>query len=292
MKKNDGFIATSLIYSFFLVFIAVIMALINNYIANKTILERYNETVMENLNTEKYWLKVYSKNATITGGKNYINLVKNGDFSGGTAEWYGAGTNSSFSIVSGELRRNYVSTGYVYQDISSGIVNNHQYYLAISYRQPGHVYRVRSYVESSKFIATSQNSVKSKLSTIFTSTGNNRLYLGYYTSNMGSYQTFIDDVMLIDLTNAYSGTGIPTSEWLDNNLDWFDGTVSFIKIDWKSGDNPLEVSMSKFNANDKMNITCKDEGNRSVSFTKDEANSKFTINSLSSNVTCNVDWRE
>ena len=39
MKSESGFIATSLIYTFFLAFIAILTALLSNYIANKTILD-------------------------------------------------------------------------------------------------------------------------------------------------------------------------------------------------------------------------------------------------------------
>ena len=47
MKNNSGFIATSLIYTFFLAFIAILTALLGAYIANKTILERYNNDVLD-----------------------------------------------------------------------------------------------------------------------------------------------------------------------------------------------------------------------------------------------------
>ncbi len=60
--KKSGFIATSLIYSFFLVFLAIIAALLSNYIANKTILERYNAELIDNLNREPFYVKFISYN--------------------------------------------------------------------------------------------------------------------------------------------------------------------------------------------------------------------------------------
>lgn len=48
--KKDGFIATSLIYSFFLVFIGVLTALVGSYIANKQILNRFNEDIIAEMN--------------------------------------------------------------------------------------------------------------------------------------------------------------------------------------------------------------------------------------------------
>ena len=53
-KKKRGFVATSLIYSFFLVFLAVLAGLIRNYVANKLVLERFNENAASVLNTNKY----------------------------------------------------------------------------------------------------------------------------------------------------------------------------------------------------------------------------------------------
>lgn len=64
MYKN-GFIATSLIYSFFIVFLAIIAALLSNYIANKTILERYNGEALDNLNSEPFYVKFISYNVEV-----------------------------------------------------------------------------------------------------------------------------------------------------------------------------------------------------------------------------------
>lgn len=63
--KKEGFIATSLIYSFFLVFLAIIAALLSNYIANKTILDRYNDDAAESLNRNPFVVVFLTYNAEI-----------------------------------------------------------------------------------------------------------------------------------------------------------------------------------------------------------------------------------
>jgi len=69
MKKN-GFIATSLIYSFFLVFISVITALAGNYIASKNILHRFNDEIVAGMN-DTSTIFITDGNGTITGLTNY-----------------------------------------------------------------------------------------------------------------------------------------------------------------------------------------------------------------------------
>lgn len=50
--NNKGFIATSLIYSFFLLFIAVLAAILNGFLSNNKILNRYNESVQDKINQQ------------------------------------------------------------------------------------------------------------------------------------------------------------------------------------------------------------------------------------------------
>ncbi len=79
--EKKGFIATSLIYSFFLAFISIVAVLLQSFIANKTILDRFNSKVQEELNTSSYKVTIYSRNANIKNGMTMTNLISNGDFS-------------------------------------------------------------------------------------------------------------------------------------------------------------------------------------------------------------------
>ena len=54
MKKNNkGFIATSLLYSFFLVFLAMLLAILQNYSSSSNILSRFNDEVKNHINERK-----------------------------------------------------------------------------------------------------------------------------------------------------------------------------------------------------------------------------------------------
>ena len=66
MKKN-GFIATSLIYSFFLAFVALVSVILTTYSYYRTILNTLNKDILGGLNTE-----IQSKYITLE------NLIQNG----------------------------------------------------------------------------------------------------------------------------------------------------------------------------------------------------------------------
>lgn len=54
MKKKNGFIATSLIYSFFLVFITLFLTIIADYLQNKVLLNTIESDIKEEINKTKY----------------------------------------------------------------------------------------------------------------------------------------------------------------------------------------------------------------------------------------------
>ena len=54
MKKKNGFIATSLIYSFFLVFITLFLTIIADYLQNKVLLNTIESDIKEDINKTKY----------------------------------------------------------------------------------------------------------------------------------------------------------------------------------------------------------------------------------------------
>ncbi len=53
MKKKNGFIATSLIYSFFLVFITLFLTIIADYLQNKVLLNTIESDIKEDINKKK-----------------------------------------------------------------------------------------------------------------------------------------------------------------------------------------------------------------------------------------------
>ena len=53
MKKKNGFISTSIIYSFFLIFVTLFLGLILNYTHNKLLINRINESALNDINKIK-----------------------------------------------------------------------------------------------------------------------------------------------------------------------------------------------------------------------------------------------
>lgn len=54
MKKKNGFIATSLIYSFFLIFITLFLTIIADFLQNKVLLNTIENDIKEEINNSKY----------------------------------------------------------------------------------------------------------------------------------------------------------------------------------------------------------------------------------------------
>ena len=140
MKNKSGFIATSLIYTFFLAFIAILTALLSNYIANKTILDRYNSDTQSKLNGGIGKISLYVSYASVDGGKTITNLVRNGNFSSVD----GSNNLTNWSVQGGgnfqaaDFGKRCViktgSSGNLSQPIS--VDASHKYYLRMEYYQP------------------------------------------------------------------------------------------------------------------------------------------------------------
>jgi len=72
MKK--GFIATSLIYSFFLAFLVILLAILSSYIVNNRIMDYFNQNVEKKLSSHAYIPEIYSK-----GNNCYVQVNEDND---------------------------------------------------------------------------------------------------------------------------------------------------------------------------------------------------------------------
>lgn len=66
MRNNKGFIAISLIYSFFLVFLIVLLSVVANYAHNRILLNDVKVTIKEKLNDLSEFNPIYLENKTYT----------------------------------------------------------------------------------------------------------------------------------------------------------------------------------------------------------------------------------
>ena len=254
MKNESGFIATSLIYTFFLAFIAILTALLSNYIANKTILDRYNSDTQSKLNGGIGKISLYVSYASVDGGKTITNLVRNGKFSSVD----GSNSRTDWSLQGGgnfqaaDFGKRCViktgSSGNLSQPIS--VDSTHKYYIRMEYYQPSIGYTSDVFVsntvsgdviDSSRVISTSNNDGWKSVSKIVDLTGSETLsyMIVGKQSTYNTNRTYYTNIFLMDVTYAYRDA--VSLEWLDKNIDYFDGTVSFISKDFVDDD---EVSFT------------------------------------------------
>lgn len=249
MKNKSGFIATSLIYTFFLAFIAILTALLSNYIANKTILDRYNSDTQSKLNGGIGKISLYVSYASVDGGKTITNLVRNGNFSSVD----GSNNLTNWSIQGGgnfqaaDFGKRCViktgSSGNLSQPIS--VDASHKYYLRMEYYQPSLGYTSDVFVSNTvsgdvidrdRIISSSNSSEWVSTSKLVSLSGAETLsYMIVGKENAyNSNRTYYTNIFLMDVTYAYRDA--VSLEWLDKNIDYFDGTVSFISKDFVDDD--------------------------------------------------------
>ena len=254
MKNESGFIATSLIYTFFLAFIAILTALLSNYIANKTILDRYNSDTQSKLNGGIGKISLYVSYASVDGGKTITNLVRNGNFSSVD----GSNNLTDWSVQGGgnfqaaDFGKRCViktgSSGNLSQPIS--VDSTHKYYIRMEYSQPSIGYTSDVFVSNTvsgdvidrdRIISSSNSSEWVSTSKLVSLSGAETLsyMIVGKQSTYNSNRTYYTNIFLMDVTYAYRDA--VSLEWLDKNIDYFDGTVSFISKDFVDDD---EVSFT------------------------------------------------
>lgn len=254
MKNESGFIATSLIYTFFLAFIAILTALLSNYIANKTILDRYNSDTQSKLNGGIGKISLYVSYASVDGGKTITNLVRNGNFSSVD----GSNNLTDWSVQDGgnfqaaDFGKRCViktgSSGNLSQPIS--VDSTHKYYIRMEYYQPSIGYTSDVFVSNTvsgdvidrdRVISSSNSSEWVSTSKLVSLSGAETLsyMIVGKQSTYNTNRTYYTNIFLMDVTYAYRDA--VSLEWLDKNIDYFDGTVSFISKDFVDDD---EVSFT------------------------------------------------
>lgn len=305
--KRDGFIATSLIYSFFLVFIAIIAALLGNFIANKTILDRFNSEVMNDLNSDTYTVIVTSKTANIINGMTLTNLISNGRFENGKNFWESNPKNSSnFSIAwylnNNSLFKNNNGTSnlYMYQNIY--LIRDSKYYYSIEYAHNSSAV-LNTYIEdiSKGAIKTINNSgyTWTRGSQIYNSTydGNVRFIIGNSGSTSYTGNSYFTKAMVINLTASFGSGYEPDKEWVDDNIDYFDGTTNYIRLADIEANKSVSVRFNPHNNFTRSTVKCSDDagGPTPVYTTQIEiidgrVYGNFEIPHVTSNIHCEVEW--
>lgn len=310
MNRKDGFIATSLIYSFFLAFIAVFTALLASYLANKTVLERFNTDAIEALNKPTYSLNIYAVNANIENGVAFTNLVSESTFES-LNYWQTANTNfariTNYDGTQYAIKKeNNSSSSKIEQNIY--LLNNTKYYLSLRYKNEstGEYDILKSYLENASNVFDSLECKPTtgswkKTSNIFTTesddAGMYRLVIGendFWTSLNAAYFT---DIMLINLTDSFGTGHEPNIEWLDKNVDYFAGSVSFITTKGINAGDTRTIRFALFKQGDvdmnKYVLDCgrgTTTGLADVVTINDKDYAEIEIENITKDTTCKIEW--
>lgn len=232
MKNNKGFIATSIMYSFFMVFTIICLLILATYSHFRSLINNINNNVLSELN------EVISNKYAYA-----CNLVSNGNFDEGTLNWNTAISNYDTTIKYSGLRSaKFEGLGNtIYQDIN--LKNNsvsidslsHKFYLAfrLSRNEPvtdadisltigSQEYKFNKYMLAfdERAVKTCASEGKSRYSCSFrnwnissaiiddvnVSSPNAQLKI---SANGG--RAYIDDVILMDITGVY-GDGTEDDE--------------------------------------------------------------------------------
>ena len=176
------------------------------------------------------------------------NIFVNGSFENGFTGWNsnlygkGGGTSSTAYSSTGEnsvyinaVDANEKAIQYVNSDIT--LKANHLYYFAME----GYV---TSYTSGPSTFGSLVNSAKhigfepavlnkwQRLSDIITTTNDSTnvdIRFGQVFAFDCVYQAYMDDIMLIDLTETFGSGNEPNKEWCDQNINWFEENKNIYK---------------------------------------------------------------
>lgn len=303
MKKKNGFIATSLIYSFFLVFIAIMAALLNNFISNKTILERFNDDVQASLNNDTFNVTIFSKNSNIHEGFTISNLISDGEFKNFQSHWNKLGNATynftSYNSKNALLKKNNSSQSYLYQNIS--IEQNNKYYFSINHYQNFTNPVLKTYIDNKDISVDTCNSITNpctyngwvKSSKIYNSL--KKADVNFVVGNSETNYTnnsYFTEALVINITAAFGSGKEPTKEWLDANIDYFEGTMNYINLEKiQNGENVI-IKFSPYNEFKNYSIKC--SPNIDYKMNKEEIDGReygtLELKSIKNDIICHVDW--
>lgn len=250
MKKN-GFIATSIMYSFFAVFSIVALFTLASYSHYRTLIDNINDGVLDELNTliSGKYLTLYNliidgdfDDTKDTTSWNYTNSqkIKNGNVSTSINTSYSGDYAARLKPkTTSQISQSFTITNKVNPDSAS-----HKIYVAYRISSNGPNNGTNSIV-----LNASGNNYNLDSTPLNASFNNWNLYSQIISVNVNSdaawslafninnntnnTYTFLDNIMVIDISDMYNSssvTDIQMKTYLDTNLNYFNGSYSISKI--------------------------------------------------------------
>ena len=199
--------------------------------------------VIYNGNFKIYTRQMLGNEYTIT------NMIKNGDFEKDAANWElsGASITSDEKYSGGKsLMLSPNTTAMSTQTLSSTApVLNHKYYGSIMYKTASGLTAADNRFEwyntdnsDALMVFANKKDTQGKwerLSGIGQITSTSYLDKSWYVRNFmvnATTNSYVDEVMIVDLTETFGAGNEPTKEWCDENINYFEGTT-IIKVEPK-----------------------------------------------------------
>ena len=213
--------------------------------------------VIYNGNFKIYTRQLLGNEYTIT------NMIKNGNFEKDAANWALSGASiTSDEKYSGEksLMLSPNTTAMSTQTLSSTApVLNHKYYGSIMYKTASGLTAADNRFEwyntdnsDALMVFANKKDTQGKwerLSGIGQITSTSYLDKSWYVRNFmvnATTNSYVDEVMIVDLTETFGAGNEPTKEWCDENINYFEGTTIITKkeapLDTSGANNPVLAS--------------------------------------------------
>ena len=214
--------------------------------------------VIYNGNFKIYTRQMLGNEYTIT------NMIKNGNFEKDAANWALSGASiTSDEKYSGEksLMLSPNTTAMSTQTLSSTApVLNHKYYGSIMYKTASGLTAADNRFEwyntdnsDALMVFANKKDTQGKwerLSGIGQITSTSYLDKSWYVRNFmvnATTNSYVDEVMIVDLTETFGAGNEPTKEWCDENINYFEGTT-IIKVEPKGTDTLIALTDNKDNS--------------------------------------------
>ena len=214
--------------------------------------------VIYNGNFKIYTRQMLGNEYTIT------NMVKNGGFEKDVANWElsGASITSDEKYSGGKsLMLSPNTTAMSTQTLSSTApVLNHKYYGSIMYKTVSGLTAADNRFEwyntdnsDALMVFANKKDTQGKwerLSGIGQITSTSYLDKSWYVRNFmvnATTNSYVDEVMIVDLTETFGAGNEPTKEWCDENINYFEGTT-IIKVEPKGTDTLIALTDNKDNS--------------------------------------------
>ena len=232
-------------------------------------------------------IEILAFNGTIENGKTLKNYIKNGSYESDLYEWevpYQKPEISNNSYSGSNSLKFPASTGTIMTkqklDISHPELN-HTYYGSIMVNS-NEGYKVSDgryeffYTDGPDALLVYAHKNKDtkgqwlKMSSIQTSLGDSYYDKEWIIRNFivrSSQDLYVDDLIMVDLTETF-GENLPTKDWLDNNLDYFEETAGFYTDIIKENDT-LSLNVDSMDGYNYDNVIC---DNASVSYEEGKIN--------------------